>query len=265
MTTRIAVIRLALAHTDSPGNPSPVLYTSHRYLLMCSAPPYKRSMKKILPIARGRSMKKILPIARGRWKDGRDEGGSLRRRKVKETIVHSSPDFEEVLIPEQKDILWRGGRKLTRWPVTVRFSRNKHNGEQRSVHAAKVTLGGAMVGIYHGRLLDLIMTERLCKKWMISVPGYRGIRVLDSQICAEWLWPRYKGEGKVGGFFNSSRRLPAPHGKRNVKGANCDLVWFRESYGVKATTDDVWAALFVKESRTVLPGEELTHDYPWVK
>jgi hypothetical protein len=40
---------------------------------------------------------------------------------------------------------------------------------------------------------------------------------------------------------------------------------FSKSYSVKANTDDVWAALFVKESRTVPPGEELTHDYPWVK
>ncbi len=91
-------------------------------------------------------------------------------RKVKETHVYSSPEFEEVLIPEQKDILWRGGSKLTRWPVMVCFSRDKHHGQQRSVHAAKVNPGGAMVGIYHGSLLDVIMDKQICKKWMISVP-----------------------------------------------------------------------------------------------
>ncbi len=52
---------------------------------------------------------------------------------------------------------------------------------------------------------------------------------------------------------------------RNPKGANCKLVWFRRSYGVGCPAKDVWAALFVKEHRTVLPSEELLYDYRWIK
>ena len=124
-----------------------------------------------------------------------------------------------------------------------------------------------MVGIYHGRLLDLALlkNKRICKKWMMSVPGHRSLRVLDSQITGDWPWDRYKSEGKVGGFFNSSRPLPAPNAKGNPKGANCTLVWFCRSYGVLVREEEVWAALFVKNNRTVLPGDELVYDYAWVK
>lgn len=210
-------------------------------------------------------MKKIMPVGRGRCKDGRGEAGPLlRSRNAKETPAVSEA-VSEVVIPEKEGILWRGGRLLTRWPVKVRIAHNKGHGKQRSVHAVKETPAGAMVGIYHGRVVELVRNHRICKKWMISVPSYRGMRVLDSQITREWTWERYVDEGKVGGFFNSSRWLPAPRGKSNPKGANCKLVWFRQHYGVSPTAKTVWAALFVKENRTVLPGEELVYDYGWIK
>ena len=211
-------------------------------------------------------LKKILPLGRGRSKDGPGEAAPLLSPRAKATPVVSPPEFTEVEIPEKK-VLWRGGRRVTRWPVKVRIAHRKGHGKQRSVHAVKKTPGGAMVGIYHGRLLDLAVrrNQRICKKWMISVPGHRSFRVLDSQISGEWTWDRYKDEGKVGGFFNSSRSLPAPRGKGNPKGANCSLVWFRRSYGVLVRKEEVWAALFVKKNRTVLPGEELVYNYAWVK
>ena len=193
--------------------------------------------------------------------------GVRRSPRMKATPVPStSPEnTTEVLIPERKDVIWRGGRLLTRWPVKVRIAHNKGHGKQRSVHAAKETPGGALVGIYHGRLLNLALRRntRICKKWMISVPGYRGFRVLDSQIAGDWQWQRYEDEGKVGGFFNSSRPLPGPV-KGNPRGANCRLVWFRESYGVDAREEDVWAALFVKKNRKVGAGEQLLYDYNWL-
>ena len=229
-------------------------------------------------------MKKVLPIGRGRCKDGQGEGAPLRPRanatpvvstpaplhpRANATPVVSPPEFTEVVIPEQEGILWRGGRRFTRWPVKVRIAHRKGHGKQRSVHAVKKTPGGAMVGTYHGRLLDLALrrNQRTCKKWMISVPGHRTFRVLDSQLptSSEWTWDRYEDEGKVGGFFNSSRPLPAPRGKGNPKGANCSLVWFRRSYGVLVREEEVWAALFVKKNRTVLPGDELVCNYAWVK
>ena len=212
-------------------------------------------------------MRKLLPLGRGRCKDGPGEAGPLRRSQVKAISVVSTPKFTEVLIPEMKGILWRGGKRITSWPVKVRIAHNKAHGKQRSVHAVKETPAGAMVGIYRGRLVDLVYgrNTRICRKWMISVPGYRGLRVLDSQMTQDWPWERYTSEGKVGGYFNSSRRLPAPHGVGNPKGANCKLVWFRRSYGVGCPAKDVWAALFVKEHRTVLPGEELLYDYSWIK
>ncbi len=60
---------------------------------------------------------------------------------------------------------------MTRWPVKVRIAHKKGHGKRRSVHAIKATPGGAMVGIYHGRLLDLALlkNKRICKKWMMSV------------------------------------------------------------------------------------------------
>ena len=211
-------------------------------------------------------MRKILPIGRARCKDGPGEAAPLLRPRANATPVVSPPEFTEVLIPEQ-EVLLKGGRRVTRWPVKVRIAHKKGHGKQRSVHAVKKTPGGAMVGIYHGRVLDLAFwgKKRICKKWMICVPGHRTFRVLDSQITREWPSERYESEGKVGGFFNSSRKLPAPHGTSNHKAANCELVWFRPSYGVLVREDQVWAALFVKKNRDALPGEELVYDYPWVK
>jgi hypothetical protein len=48
---------------------------------------------------------------------------------------------------------------------------------------------------------------------------------------------------------------------RLVTDANSKLVWFRRSYGVGCLANDVSAAFFVKENRTVLPDDELVYDY----
>jgi hypothetical protein len=139
-------------------------------------------------------MRKILPIGRARCKDGPGEAAPLLRPRANATPVVSPPEFTEVLIPEQ-EVLWKGGRRVTRW-------HKKGHGKQRSVHAVKKTPGGAMVGIYHGRVLDLAFwgKKRICKKWMICVPGHRTFRVLDSQITREWPSERYERKARSAGF-----------------------------------------------------------------
>jgi hypothetical protein len=100
-----------------------------------------------------RCMRKIFPIGRARCKDGPGEAAPLLRPRANATPVVSPPEFTEVVIPEQ-EVLWKG---VTRWPVKVRIAHKKGHGKPRSVHAVKETPGAAMVGIYHGRLLDLAL------------------------------------------------------------------------------------------------------------
>ena len=66
-------------------------------------------------------------------------------------------DYEEVKVPGGF-VDWRFDGKIVkeyRFPTVVRISRTKTKGEYyKSVHAAKTTPGGKMIGLYLGALVE---------------------------------------------------------------------------------------------------------------
>ncbi len=168
--------------------------------------------------------------------------------------------YEEIKVPggavdwlENKQIV-----KEYRFPTVVRISRSKTKGENyKSVHAAKTTPGGRMVGLYLGAVVD---SRRVRDgRWCVGIPGFRSDKCLDSKITKDWPWERYLREGAVGGFFNSSRKNPRTT-VTNHRGANCVLKWFFEE--TITNGGRVYAALFTK--RSVRGGQEFLWDYNWL-
>jgi hypothetical protein len=70
-----------------------------------------------------------------------------------------------------------------------------------------------MVGIYHGRVLRFGARSGFAKNGCSVFPVTEPF--MSWTVKLEWTAERYESEGKVGGFFNSSRKLPAPHGTSN--------------------------------------------------
>ena len=157
--------------------------------------------------------------------------------------------FDEVKV-QGGGVEWRDNKRVVtkyRWPVIVRISRTKIKGEYyKSVHAAKQTPAGVIVGVYGGEVVDSDLVSD--GRWCAAVPGYRKSKSLDSKITRAWPWERYLALKTVGGFFNSSRKMPNSV-KCNHKDANCKLVWFFKSYdGSNIKGCRVYAALFTKRS-----------------
>lgn len=183
--------------------------------------------------------------------------------KEKRPAESCFPQFDEVKVPGGS-VDWSGAKKLVkryRYPVVVRISRTKSKGEYyKSVHAAKDTPRGAMVGLYLGAVVDTDMVSD--GRWCVGVPGYRKLKALDSRISVDWPWERYMAKKAVGGFFNSSRKMPNSVAK-NLKDANCELEWFYKSYDAsKINGGRVYAALFTR--RPVRRGAEFLWDYNWL-
>ncbi len=167
-------------------------------------------------------------------------------------------NYSEIRVPG-KSVPWRHGKKTTKayqWPTVVRISRIKKRGEYyKSVHAAKTTPAGTMVGIYLGAVIEC--SDPRDGRWRTAIPGYRKMYSLDSKITEDWPWEKYLAKRAVGGFFNSSRKSRT----RNLRGANCRLEWFRETID-DVHGENVFAALFTK--RSVRRGAEFLWDYPWL-
>ena len=72
-------------------------------------------------------------------------------------------DYEEVKVPGGF-VDWRFDGKIVkeyRFPTVVRISRTKTKGEYyKSVHAAKTTPGGKMIGLYLGALVEKLSRPR---------------------------------------------------------------------------------------------------------
>jgi hypothetical protein len=169
-------------------------------------------------------------------------------------------DYEEIKVPGGA-VDWRYGKNIVkayRFPTVVRISRAKtKGGYYKSVHAAKTTPAGKMVGVYLGALID--KSRVLDGRWCVAIPGHRYEKCLDSKISKDWPWERYLRNGAVGGFFNSSRRIPRST-TTNHRGANCVLKWFYQD--TRMNGGRIYAALFTK--RSVRGGHELLWDYPWL-
>ena len=112
--------------------------------------------------------------------------------KEKRPAESCFPQFDEVKVPGGS-VDWSGAKKLVkryRYPVVVRISRTKSKGEYyKSVHAAKDTPRGAMVGLYLGAVVDTDMVSD--GRWCVGVPGYRKLKALDSRISVDWPWERF--------------------------------------------------------------------------
>ena len=175
-----------------------------------------------------------------------------------------SLECDEIKVPGGS-VDWREKKKIIkkyRWPVVVRISRTKIKGEYyKSVHAAKNTPGGVMVGIYFGKVVDT--GSIVDGRWCAALPGYRLWKSLDSKITDDLQWEEYYlAEKAVGGFFNSSRKKPNSI-ISNHRGANCEIRWFYTTYdGSNINKGRVCAALFTKKA--VLRGVEFLWDYNWL-
>jgi hypothetical protein len=178
-----------------------------------------------------------------------------------------SSENESVIRLRGKTVEWRGKPEI-RYPVDIRIKKNAKKHDTRSVHAAVNTPGGKLVAFYRGRVLPCSSgLTKISGKWFITLPGCRGLYVLDSQITEDWSWERYLKEGAVAGFFNSSQPFackdPRHRGVGNPLDANCRLVWYKESYGPEDTLGPyVYAALFTTEP--VRAGKQFLWNYPWV-
>jgi hypothetical protein len=171
--------------------------------------------------------------------------------------------FDEVKV-SGGGVAWRKKKKVVTeycWPVVVRISRTKTKGEYyKSVHAVRNTPAHVMVGLYLGEVVETGLVSD--GRWCAAIPGYRNSKSLDSKITRNWPWERYLALKAVGGFFNSSRKMPNSV-TRNIKDANCKLRWFcRYDDGRNITRGRVCAALFTK--RPVRRGMELLWDYNWL-
>jgi hypothetical protein len=174
------------------------------------------------------------------------------------------PEFDGILV-SGGDVDWRENKKIIkkyRWPVVVRISRTKTKGEYyKSVHAAKNTPGGVIVGIYLGKVVD--SGSIVDGRWCAALPGYRQSKSLDSKITDDLPWEGiYLAEKAVGGFFNSSRKKPNSL-ISNHPGANCEIRWFYRTYdGSNINKGRVCADIFTKKS--VRRGVEFLWDYNWL-
>ena len=170
-------------------------------------------------------------------------------------------EYDEIEVPGGA-VVWSKNKKavtVNRAPTVVRISRTRTKGEYfKSVHAAKNTPAGTMVGLYLGALVDNCHAGR--GRWCVAVPGYYKQKYLDSKISKDWPWERYLQEGAVGGFFNSSRKIQGSS-TTNHRGANCELRWFFEDTSMN--TGRIYAVLFTKK-RSVPAGHELLWDYRWL-
>ena len=170
------------------------------------------------------------------------------------------PTFTEVLVPEDQ-VQWRR-KVIRRWPVVVRIERHGRLRDRRSVHAKWDMPGNALATFYRGRVLKTCSLDDKIKHWFTTIPGLRGLYVLDSKIEGMWTWARFVAEGSVGGFLNSSRNFAGS--PANYSGANCKIVWFLKSYGPQnlgENNSNVYAAIFTK--KPVRKGDALVWDYPW--
>lgn len=186
------------------------------------------------------------------------------RSKEKNPDVESSLEYDEVKV-SGGSVDWRENKKVVkryRFPVRVRISRTPNKGEYyKSVHAAKNTPSGVMVGLYIGDVVD--KSDVRDGRWCICVPGYRGQKCLDSKISFARPWEDYLVQKAVGGFFNSSRKLPNSNISTNLKGANCEIRWFFKNYDASNINGGhVYAALFTKWP--VRRGEEFLWNYNWL-
>ena len=174
----------------------------------------------------------------------------------------AAPKFDEVKVPGG-NVDWRVNKKVVPihcWPVVVRISRTKIKGEYyKSVHAAKNTPGKVMVGLYLGRVVDTNTVSD--GRWCVGIPGYRKSKILDSKITKDLPWEGYYLAKKaVGGFFNSSRKIPDVSNHRD---ANCEIKWVYRTYdGSNINGGYVYAALFTKYP--VRRGVEFRWDYKWL-
>ena len=112
---------------------------------------------------------------------------------------------ESVIRLRGKTVEWRDKPEF-RYPVDIRIKKKAKKHDTRSVHAAVNTPGDKLVAFYRGRVLTCPSgLTKISGKWFITLPGCRGLYVLDSQITEDWPWERYLKEGAVAGFFNSSQ------------------------------------------------------------
>jgi hypothetical protein len=174
---------------------------------------------------------------------------------------------ESVIRLGGKSVEWRG-KPFYRYPVDIRIKTNARKHDTRSIHAAVNTPRKKLVAFYRGRvILSPSGLTKISGKWFVSLPGFRGLYVLDSQITEDWPWERYLKEEAVAGFFNSSQPFastdPRRRGVGNTMHANCKLVWFKDSYGPEDILGEyVYAAMFTTER--VLAGKQFLWNYPWV-
>ena len=129
-----------------------------------------------------------------------------------------SSENESVIRLRGKTVEWRGKPEF-RYPVDIRIKKNAKKHDTRSVHAAVNTPGGKLVAFYRGRVLPCSSClTKISGKWFITLPGCRGLYVLDSQITEDWSWERYLKEGAVAGFFNSSQPFACKDPRRRGVG-----------------------------------------------
>ena len=185
--------------------------------------------------------------------------------KAKKPEAQTCPQlFDEVKV-SGGGVVWRKNKKAVTeycWPVVVRISRTKTKGEYyKSVHAARNTPARVMVGLYLGEVVETGLVSD--GRWCAAIPGYRNSKSLDSKITRNWPWERYLALKAVGGFFNSSRKMPNSL-TRNIKDANCELRWLCRYDDGRTMINQgrVCAALFTK--RPVRRGMELLWDYNWL-
>ena len=154
------------------------------------------------------------PTADGRKRGNGQKAVSRSLFKPLQTRSMAKPDTEKpapssenesVIRLRGKTVEWRGKPEF-RHPVDIRIKKNAKKHDTRSVHAAVNTPGGKLVAFYRGRVLPCSSgLTKISGKWFITIPGCRGLYVLDSQITEDWSWERYLKEGAVAGFFNSSQ------------------------------------------------------------